>query len=560
MKVQNKGGKGNPNHDEEGKFTTADDVGEKGEDLEVDIDNAINQKVENKVDDDDDVGNYVLAFDPYNFDDWWDSFDEGLTKGEKILKSREIAKENAPYLENTNYNENFSIEDKKSFLDVSSQEYDKEKIANLSKDEIEALYQAEFILNAPRQNEQKIAQLEDDKEKIEKKKDKQLKKYLIELQGAGYPVGAYGIWLGTVSLEDYAAKAEVDETGTSAIDRKRQYYEDIINGDFSFEDEIADAKNKLQNLNEWAEAGQKYLYFKNKLDVDSIDTIQDIETQIGDLKKRQEVFDSDDFKAVLEDNRKFIEIYQDKNAPYSKARKDAALWFQGLDAAYNYFSKGAKNHWKITSEEEQAAVKEYTGGGFSRFNKPLRGQNQSADGYSFGDYGIETFSIGVNNLTNAIDKCTWDKDIWLQRYIKSETKMFTLPGSNKKMALEYMTDEQLQLLVGTSFTDGGFFSCGAAKGTGYKTGPILFNVYCPKGVKMAYIAPYSSTGTFENEMLIQRGYTYKITKVERKGSHYYLDLEVILGSDENKPTGNKLKEIGNKHYYAPRGQKGENYD
>ena len=77
---------------------------------------------------------------------------------------------------------------------------------------------------------------------------------------------------------------------------------------------------------------------------------------------------------------------------------------------------------------------------------------------------------------------------------------------------------------------------------------------------MIYAAPFSSVGSGENEMILQRGYSYRITKVERKGGAYYLDMEVILGSDSSKPVGNDLKKLGNEYYYKPRHELGENYD
>ena len=77
---------------------------------------------------------------------------------------------------------------------------------------------------------------------------------------------------------------------------------------------------------------------------------------------------------------------------------------------------------------------------------------------------------------------------------------------------------------------------------------------------MAYVAPYSSASKGENEMILQRGYSYRITKVEKKGGSYYLDMEVILGSDAQKPVGNDLKKIGNEFYYKPRHEVGEEYE
>ena len=79
-------------------------------------------------------------------------------------------------------------------------------------------------------------------------------------------------------------------------------------------------------------------------------------------------------------------------------------------------------------------------------------------------------------------------------------------------------------LVGKTLTDMGFMSCGAAKGTGF--GGNILNIYCPRGTKMLYIDGRSAYAS-ENEMLIQRNTRFRVTKVEKKGSRYYIDIEVI---------------------------------
>ena len=71
------------------------------------------------------------------------------------------------------------------------------------------------------------------------------------------------------------------------------------------------------------------------------------------------------------------------------------------------------------------------------------------------------------------------------------------------------------------------------------------NVYCPTGTKMVYAEPWShySGATYskidwdgikqqvdfgsEIETIIQRGTTYRITKIEKVGGKIYLDMEVV---------------------------------
>ena len=212
-----------------------------------------------------------------------------------------------------------------------------------------------------------------------------------------------------------------------------------------------------------------------------------------------------------------------------------------MEASIQHFGEKFEKMWKSLTSTERSQLKDYTGGGFSKYNKPLRG-------ISHPGWGGWNFADNVTTLTNALNKCVWDEDIWVQRGI-SDSPIFLLPGKNSPMHVSDMTPNQINSLVGTTFTDKGFFSAGAGKGTGFG-GLIIFNTYCPKGTKMAYMNTHGhyAHGS-ENEMVLQRGYSYRITKVEKKGSKYYIDCEVILGSDEqnNITDLNELSKIGKKY-------------
>lgn len=83
---------------------------------------------------------------------------------------------------------------------------------------------------------------------------------------------------------------------------------------------------------------------------------------------------------------------------------------------------------------------------------------------------------------------------------------------------------------------------GVAKGTGF-SGDVIFNIYAPRGTKMMYCEPFSGFGNgagrnwdgiakqqsfgFESEMLLQRGTTFKITKIEKSNGTWYIDLDVV---------------------------------
>lgn len=451
--------------------------------------------------------------------------------------------------ESKKFYENLSREEKQNLLYKSPNGYDKNKIKFATDEELNALLYAEAVENAKVQWEQQLALLEKSKKDIHDSIEEKLSQNNID-GISGVWKNENGIWV-TKYPSDYILLKS-----SGSIDRKKEYYQGVLANKESPFGELAKATQKLGQLEEFIKNGEAYEALKMQLMKDNIDALEKNDDQIVELKNKQ--ID----ESLLESAKQYREKFVDVNSAYSQARKDKALWFKSTYDAIEVLGEKAKQDWKSMTSEERNVIHSYTGSGYSRFNKPLRGINHLAHGYSFGGEGMETFSEAVNNMTNAIEKCTWEQDIWVNRYIANNTKMFRIPGTKAARTLESMTDDELQTLVGTSFTDGGFVSAGAAKGTGYHTGHIVFNIYCPKGTKMAYVAQHSASGQGENEMILQRGYSYRITKVtkDNKYGYYFLDMEVVLGSDSTKPVGNALKELGNKHYYKPRGEQGEDYD
>lgn len=71
---------------------------------------------------------------------------------------------------------------------------------------------------------------------------------------------------------------------------------------------------------------------------------------------------------------------------------------------------------------------------------------------------------------------------------------------------------------------------------------MIMNIYAPKGTQMMYAEPFSAFGNgggkswdgissqstfgYESEMIIQRGASYTITKIEKTGGTIFIDVEV----------------------------------
>lgn len=432
----------------------------------------------------------------FNLDDEPTGHIGGLSDDEVLHKIEEIKAilNNDDLISNIS---SLSLEDKINDLSAI---YDENLLKKASEQEIELL----SLINALKVQKNEILQEQTSLEKFEFK----------------------GIWkYQTVTAKDYIEKKDT-------IELKRKFYEEqlsIINP------EDISSKNwlneKLEQLNLFEELGKKYEVLRDKYA--SLVT-----------------FNTDEYE-------EFSNSFLDKKSPYSQFRKDNAIWFntgsvsQNVDLSLKEFGPKFELMWKSMTSKEQKALYDYTGA-YSKYNEPLRLIGYSG-GKSFSSSVGGDFIHAVQNMTSAIDKCTWDNDIWIQRGINLSTEFIkgikqTTPG----LSIEYMSDEELEALVGTIFEDQGFASGGAGKGTGFDR-PIILNIYCPKGTKMAYM---NTVGQYanghENEMVLQRGYSYRITKIEKKGTEYskrfYIDCEVILGSDENKWTEEELLAIQNKNY------------
>lgn len=103
-------------------------------------------------------------------------------------------------------------------------------------------------------------------------------------------------------------------------------------------------------------------------------------------------------------------------------------------------------------------------------------------------------------------------------------------------------DSDPKTWIGKTFQEGGFMSAGSAKGKGLLK-KITMNIFAPKGTQASYFEPFSAYGnggkrswngkssqssySQEFETVFQRGTKFKVTKVEEKFGHIYLDCEII---------------------------------
>ena len=317
-----------------------------------------------------------------------------------------------------------------------------------------------------------------------------------------------GIWKDEVTTADWPDKAE-------SIQSKKEYFQGKLNAGVLSDADKAKFEQFIKDLDEFDAEGKQYYDVQNGL--------KEAQNGLTALKKGGMV------KAGLDD-------------AFTQARKDAALWAKSPKKADDALREVCGQVWRNASKTERQAIYDYTCGS-GGFNRPLRGYDGSWSnfkGIGRVDLDAEGRASAIKQMTNLINKSSYDVDVWLQRGIETPQGAASFLGVSEKN-LRNWTQGELQQLINKKITDEGFVSCGSAKGQGFSG--YIFNIYCPKGTKMMYAEPFSHYGKgaelqwngitkqksfgYEDETIIQRGTAFKVIKAEKKGSRIYFDLEVI---------------------------------
>ena len=354
-----------------------------------------------------------------------------------------------------------------------------------------------------------------------------------------------------------------------------------------------------KNFNERLEmARNNYSYFKvhnnleDYIDVESVNKIEDKKATLINAyhldKNKIEKLDDDQIDSVfkslyliafkqnarlLKSNQKDLasdkidikyaqsiisELMSDRYV-YSKYAKNTAVHidisgFQA-SATQNLVDKFWYEQKNKMTHQEYNILMAYTGEGYSWINKALYG------GDFYNGYGPEMyknnpkeFAYVVNSMTNALNKCKLPFSIWVTRGQDDTGELFGIDNAMDKTTFRKAYEQYGDALIGSSFKLENFVSTSGSKNSHF-SGGLIFNFYCPKGTNMAYVGSDSSYSG-ENEFILQRGYSYRITKIESQGYFYYIDADVIL--DSNKDMDNSLeglekikKENLDKYGYTP---------
>lgn len=269
-----------------------------------------------------------------------------------------------------------------------------------------------------------------------------------------------------------------------------------------------------------------------------------------------------------------VAAQQPKDDPFSPERKAKAKDFKSATAADKFHRQFLDSIWDNLSDREKYALWQYTENS-NPMNKSLSGYHDKWDrsyflglgntkwGYEdswgyvpssfskFGKSGHVDYHRAITDLTKGIDKVELPDDVFLVR----GSGTGGLAGMMEEImpyddALEYLDngdiDSLKKLLEGSTIKNHAFTSTGIAKGTGFG-GEVKYRIYAPKGTKAIYAEPqshygnstggndelykvgdsYSSVG-YEAEVLIQRGTSFRVTKIEKTGwGEYEVEMEVV---------------------------------
>lgn len=356
-------------------------------------------------------------------------------------------------------------------------------------------------------------------EKLVKEQKKALTKQQIELQQQidDFEIETYsGIWKDDVTTLDWNVKQY-------SIDAKKKYYENkfITETDTDLMKKYQDLYKQLDDFDK---KGKSYYEIQAEL--------KKVQADLTNLNKNGII------------NSKELEAFSDE-------RKNNALWAKSTKEADDKLRDVCGNAWKSASTKSKNAIYDYTSGS-GKFNRPLSGfekpWNKGGTGWESRYYkGVNNVWIDfegagdeIRNMTDLIKQSTYDFDVWLQRGCDGNAlESFLNLAEN---TFENMSQTEMQQFVGRSNRMYSFTSCGVSKGKGFSHKPVIINMYCPKGTQMMYAEPFSafacgsgkqwdgiskqSSFGSEAEMIIQRGASYTITKIEKTNGRIYIDMEV----------------------------------
>jgi hypothetical protein len=221
-----------------------------------------------------------------------------------------------------------------------------------------------------------------------------------------------------------------------------------------------------------------------------------------------------------------IEDYCDKNRHKAKFI-DNYDDFNDMQKEMTYHH-GSK--WRTFSESHKDALYRYTGSGYDEINRNL---------YRYG-----TVDEYAAKITESLDQIKLPRDMMFRRGTDYR-EVRSIFGDEFASAIESGNIEKVNKLIGSRGVNESFISTSFTELGGFG-GSVEFVFFAPKGTSTMYAKSFSAhdrgfgrkwngidlmqnfSGTLENEFIVNRGYEYRVYKIEfgtgRGSVRIYVDL------------------------------------
>lgn len=193
------------------------------------------------------------------------------------------------------------------------------------------------------------------------------------------------------------------------------------------------------------------------------------------------------------------------------------------DAEADTLFKDSYTVWRgKTTEEERDTIRDYTGEDYTYINRALRGNSVLASMMSDKEKAVRFEQ--ASKISSGISKYGLNENIIVYRGV-------SLDALGIHGVFDSKISEGMKNLVGTVYKDEGFMSTSAVKSSSFASKGVVMSIKVPKGKgRGAWVKPLSNFSG-ENEFLLQRSSSLKITKAERDaGGRWEIEAELI-GND-----------------------------
>ncbi|PYE89770.1 ADP-ribosyltransferase [Bacillus sp. 196mf] len=216
------------------------------------------------------------------------------------------------------------------------------------------------------------------------------------------------------------------------------------------------------------------------------------------------------------ENEKIIDFSIDKFSADAWGKEEYKKWQKGL------------------TKDQKKAVIDYTGNYYGLINKYLRQSFVSPEDKKQVDENKKDIEKMVKLIDGALKKSKTSEIINVYRRLGSDA--FGFKGEefvNGNQLQREKVQELLNKVLQKTVKEDGYMSTSLAQDSSdnhIKSYPILLKLKIPKGTSAAYVGGISKMKSEETELLVARGYSYKITDGEiiTQGEREYLQLEGVL--------------------------------